>query len=163
MKILTSTLTGSHSFSLLTCQHHVLYCHIITKSFSCWCVYYSHSWLTSKVLLIQGFIMWTSGGLFLSVCEELTSLGPHLQSACNITFQNWKHVCSGICKSYLCIWGRGPYFNITFICLLGSILFGLHVIINILGYFFKWDLAPCINLHFDCCSSHFPWEDFHTF
>jgi hypothetical protein len=61
IKILTSTLTGSRS-SLLTCQHHVLECHIITKSFSCWCVYYTHRWLISKVLLIQGFIMWTSGG-----------------------------------------------------------------------------------------------------
>lgn len=107
----------------------------------------SHRWLISKVCLIQGFFMWTSGGPFLWVCEELTSLGPRLQSACNITFQNWKHVYSGICNSCLCIWGRSFILILTLFVYWVCVLFGLHVIVNILGYFLndKWPHASlCI-------------------
>lgn len=85
--------------------------------------------------------MWTSGGPFLWVCEELISLGPHLRSACNITFRNWKHVCSGICKICLCIWGRGLYFNINFICLLGMCFVWSSCYCKYTWIFFKWQMA----------------------
>jgi len=50
--------------------------------------------LFSQMVNIQGsfdtgfYYVNFGGGAFLWVCEELTSLGPLLQSACNITSQN---------------------------------------------------------------------------